>query len=202
MINPNNTPMKEAGTLRLQAASLGMTWDHCGGPVGKILEELDEVEDAIQRGDRLQIASEFGDLIFTVAAYAAYNNIDLNIDFIERYVMDGITRVRPGGYVDEILKELGEIEDAIERGDCNRIERELGNLILTVTWFAYCNNINAGYALQEATVKFDRRFSTVKRYIKERYGELKRIPEAEIMSLWRCAKTERWLRHISKGGEI
>lgn len=62
--------------LSKRAAQAGFDWDdHCG-VLGKVHEELAEVEDAISQGDLASIKDELGDLLFITASLCRHFNID------------------------------------------------------------------------------------------------------------------------------
>ncbi len=53
--------------LTQRASSVGFDWEHLGDLFEKIQEELRELGEVIQGGDRKRIEAEFGDLLFTLA---------------------------------------------------------------------------------------------------------------------------------------
>ncbi|HHQ14673.1 MAG TPA: nucleoside triphosphate pyrophosphohydrolase [Chromatiales bacterium] len=59
-----------AQKLGKRAARVGFDWPDVSGPREKILEELDEIDAAIQSDDPAAIADEVGDLLFAVANLA------------------------------------------------------------------------------------------------------------------------------------
>lgn len=68
--------LMRAQKLQARAARVGFDWPTHEGVRAKIREELAEVEDAITRGDRRQIAEEMGDLLFAVVNLARFMGVD------------------------------------------------------------------------------------------------------------------------------
>jgi ATP diphosphatase len=59
-----------------RVAKVNFDWPDTDGVHAKIHEELDEIHDAVARGDAAHIAEEVGDLLFTVASLARKLNVD------------------------------------------------------------------------------------------------------------------------------
>lgn len=68
--------LKRAQKLGKRAAQVGFDWDERQGVRDKILEELDELEDAVGSRDDAHIEEEFGDLVFAVVNLARHLEID------------------------------------------------------------------------------------------------------------------------------
>jgi tetrapyrrole methylase family protein/MazG family protein len=64
--------------LKIQSATsrVGFDWDSPAGVFDKITEEMDEVRDAMDAGDPVQIEDEIGDLIFSAVNLARLLKID------------------------------------------------------------------------------------------------------------------------------
>jgi len=85
--------------LQRRVARVGFDWDDTGGVIRKLVEEVRELEEA---ENQEQKASEFGDLLFTLANVATHLGIDLesalretNRRFYRRFAyMEGICRKR------------------------------------------------------------------------------------------------------------
>lgn len=65
-----------ADKLTRKAASVGFDWEDAAQVGAKVLEELGEVQEAIELGDRHAIKDEIGDLLFAVANLARHCGID------------------------------------------------------------------------------------------------------------------------------
>lgn len=59
-----------AAKLQKKAAGVGFDWPDYTGPLKKILEELEELQEALSSGDERQIENETGDLLFSVVNLA------------------------------------------------------------------------------------------------------------------------------------
>ncbi len=68
--------LKRAEKLGKRASSGGFDWDDRRGVREKVLEELDELEDAVGARDSRQIDEEFGDLLFSIVNLARHLEID------------------------------------------------------------------------------------------------------------------------------
>lgn len=68
---PHTLPaLSRAAKLSKRAARVGFDWPDARGVLAKIREELDEVEQALDEGDRDHAAEEVGDLLFAVTNLA------------------------------------------------------------------------------------------------------------------------------------
>ena len=90
---PNSLPaLMRAQKVQRKAAKVGFDWPDDRGPREKIVEELAELEHAVQEGDKEEIEKEFGDLLFSMVNLARHLEIDadhaLNLSnrkFTERF---------------------------------------------------------------------------------------------------------------------
>ena len=58
--------------IQREAASQGFDWPEIAGVFDKTREELDELVEAVTRGDTVHARYEFGDLLFTVMNLARF----------------------------------------------------------------------------------------------------------------------------------
>jgi MazG family protein len=72
-----------AQRLGQKAASIGLDWTDAAGARAKIGEELDEVSQAVGRGDSQAVADEIGDLLFAVTSYARHLGVSAEISLRE-----------------------------------------------------------------------------------------------------------------------
>ena len=68
--------LQKATKVQKRAAKVGFDWDDATGPAAKVREELAEVEEAAESGDRQHLADEIGDLLFAVVNLARMLAID------------------------------------------------------------------------------------------------------------------------------
>jgi MazG family protein len=87
--------------ISAKAARVGFDWPDGASLWKKVQEELRELEEARERGDRGQVAEEIGDLLFTLANVARQEELDpeqilqeANRKFLDRfrYVEEGLRR--------------------------------------------------------------------------------------------------------------
>ena len=68
--------LTRAVKLQRRAARRGFDWPSPDEVLGKVSEELGELEEAVRAGDRSGVAGELGDLLFTVANLARHLGVD------------------------------------------------------------------------------------------------------------------------------
>ncbi|MEL0081974.1 MAG: nucleoside triphosphate pyrophosphohydrolase [Gammaproteobacteria bacterium] len=68
--------LMRAEKLQRRAADVGFDWPDAAPVFAKISEELQEVREAMERGDQAQIAEEIGDLQFAVVNLARHLNVE------------------------------------------------------------------------------------------------------------------------------
>jgi tetrapyrrole methylase family protein/MazG family protein len=74
---PRSMPaLARAQEISKRAARVGFEWDSIDGVLDKLREEETELRQAIESGDSGRIASELGDLLFTVVNIARHADID------------------------------------------------------------------------------------------------------------------------------
>ncbi|MDF1568145.1 MAG: nucleoside triphosphate pyrophosphohydrolase [Spirochaetaceae bacterium] len=69
-------PLERAWKLQKRASTSGFDWPDSQGPQKKILEELDEIHEAVQSGSQRDTEAEMGDLLFSVVNFARHIDID------------------------------------------------------------------------------------------------------------------------------
>ena len=62
--------------LQRKASTVGFDWNDPRAVLRKIREEADEIEAALERGDRNDVAGETGDLLFAVVNLARHSHVD------------------------------------------------------------------------------------------------------------------------------
>ncbi len=68
--------LRRAQKLGKRARTVGFDWRDRVGVRDKILEELDELEDAVGMREKAQIEEEFGDLLFAIVNLARHLDVD------------------------------------------------------------------------------------------------------------------------------
>jgi len=92
------------------------------------------------------------------------------------------------GPQDKVREEHAELDQALQSGDRERIEAELGDLL-----FSLCNlgrhlGLEAEGALRAANARFCRRFAAVEQGLRERGRALDEADLEEMDALWEAAK--------------
>jgi MazG family protein len=69
-------PLRRAFALQKKAAGAGFDWAGYEGVIDKMHEEIDELREAVESGDRAHVREEIGDILFTVVNLARALNVD------------------------------------------------------------------------------------------------------------------------------
>jgi ATP diphosphatase len=101
---PSNLPaLTRATKLQGKAASVGFDWNDAALVLDKIREELAEVTEALDSGDRKAIQDEIGDLLFAVVNLARHADVDP-----EAALRGGNTKFeRRFGHIEQRIAEQG-----------------------------------------------------------------------------------------------
>jgi MazG family protein len=93
--------------LRLQdkTKQVGFEWDHIGQVKEKVDEELQELYEAVEKGEQQEIENEFGDVFFALINYARFAKIDPELA-LERTNKKFIKRFQ---YIEAAAKEQGKL---------------------------------------------------------------------------------------------
>ncbi|KIZ47334.1 MULTISPECIES: nucleoside triphosphate pyrophosphohydrolase [Rhodopseudomonas] len=75
-VKPGQPALSRAMELQRKAANVGFDWNDPREVLKKIREEADEIEDALDRGDKAEIAAETGDLMFALVNLARHTGAD------------------------------------------------------------------------------------------------------------------------------
>jgi tetrapyrrole methylase family protein/MazG family protein/ATP diphosphatase len=70
----------------------------------------------------------------------------------------------------KVNEEMGELDEAVERGETSAIEEELGDVLFALVNFARHVGMDAEGALSRSIDKFTTRFAHVERRVRERHG--------------------------------
>jgi XTP/dITP diphosphohydrolase len=90
---PKSLPaMVKAYRMQEKTAKVGFEWNHVDEVYAKVIEEMDELKEAVQLQRQNEIEEEFGDLLFSLINYARFINVDpetalekTNIKFKKRF---------------------------------------------------------------------------------------------------------------------
>ena len=95
-----------------------------------------------------------------------------------------------GGCMDKVREELAEIEEAVDIGDPDHIEAEVGDLLFAAVSLARKLGCDAESALRRANRRFAERFHHVEDGLHERGRSPKESSIEEMEALWREAKAK------------
>ena len=123
---PKTLPaLQRSYKIQQKAAHVGFDWSDVSGPKQKILEELKEIEAAIQQTDKRpndSLESEVGDLLFSVVNYARHLRIQPELalnrsteKFISRFAaMEKMTSAK-GGLENMTLDQMDALWNAVKQ---------------------------------------------------------------------------------------
>ncbi len=92
------------------------------------------------------------------------------------------------GIKKKLIEELSEIEAELKRGDREKLEEEVGDLLFMAVNLARFLGIHPEIALRMANEKFERRFHHIEERAKEIGKNLEEMPLDEMEALWQEAK--------------
>lgn len=95
----------------------------------------------------------------------------------------------PGQVLLKVREELGELEEALTRGDEGDVESELGDVFFSMVNYARFLGINPENALERTNKKFIRRFKFLETRARESGKSLSDMSLAEMDEHWEAAKT-------------
>lgn len=75
-LDPTFSGLKRAFDLQKKAASVGFDWNNFDDVWAKVEEERDEFQAEIQKGSKVDLEAEFGDLLFALVNVARHLEID------------------------------------------------------------------------------------------------------------------------------
>ena len=92
------------------------------------------------------------------------------------------------GVREKIDEELGEIEEAVLRGDPGEIEHEVGDLLLAVSRYAAKLGVAPEDALRSALRRFQGRFEAIEDRVAAAGRQVKEVPLEELDAMWNDVK--------------
>lgn len=95
------------------------------------------------------------------------------------------------GVREKMNEELAELDQAIQSGDREHIEEELGDILFVLARLGTKLGLSSEVALLKAAGRFEQRFATVEDRVAESGRELAAIDADEYERLWRAAKPKK-----------
>ena len=86
--------------------------------------------------------------------------------------------------MDKVTEELEEVRDAINAGDKDHVEEEIGDLLSAVVNLARFVKVSPSQALERANTKIKRRFTELFRLANERGIPIDKDHVDEMNALW------------------
>ncbi len=93
------------------------------------------------------------------------------------------------GVLDKIREETAELEAAIAAADTAAIDEELGDLMFSVVNLARFRKLDPEVLMATANAKFEQRFATMERDLKQRGFDLEAATTEQMEASWQAAKT-------------
>lgn len=90
--------------------------------------------------------------------------------------------------LDKLHEEIGELDEARQAGDADKVEDEFGDLLFVMANLSRFLKVDAEQALRRTNLKFRKRFSYVERRLREQNREIHDSTLEEMESLWQEAK--------------
>lgn len=104
----------------------------------------------------------------------------------------------PAPVLDKLREETAELIEAMEAGDPESIEDELGDLLFVITNLARQLRVSPEIALQRANSKFERRFRSMEQAAGG-YEQLKKMSLDEMETLWQQVKATARFNTVAGG---
>jgi tetrapyrrole methylase family protein/MazG family protein len=93
------------------------------------------------------------------------------------------------GALEKVREELGEVTEALSRGDADALREELGDLLFSVVNVARLVDVDPEGALQRAVDRFGRRFTSMEEAARSEGRDLAGRPLDDLERLWTRAKS-------------
>lgn len=88
----------------------------------------------------------------------------------------------------KIEEEISELRKALEKGEREKLENEIGDLLFSIVNFSRLSGINPEIALKKTNDKFKKRFEYIEKRLREKGKSLKESNLEEMDRLWEESK--------------
>ena len=95
----------------------------------------------------------------------------------------------PQQVFEKVQEELGELQEEVQKGDLEKIEAELGDVLFSMINYARFLGVNPENALERTNKKFIKRFQYLENSAKEIGKDMKDMTLEEMDIYWNKAKT-------------
>jgi len=118
-------PLARAVKLQARAGTVGFDWNDPRAVLAKMREEIDEIEEALDGGDRSAVEGEIGDMLFAVANLARHLGVDpdaaaagANAKFMRRFAFIEAGLASEGRSLEQsTLAEMDALWNAAKRAE-------------------------------------------------------------------------------------
>ncbi len=110
------------------------------------------------------------------------------LEIQERCASVGFDWNAPSGARDKLFEEIAELDEACERETFERIESEVGDLLLAAINWARLLGTDPRRALDRTLLRFEERFAIVERTVAEAGKTLESCSLEELEAAWQRAK--------------
>lgn len=97
---------------------------------------------------------------------------------------------KPEDVWQKVFEEINELKAELEKGDSERSQQELGDVIFSIVNAARLYHINPDTALEKTNRKFINRFTYIEQKAKQQGRNIKDLTLAEMDTLWNEAKSQ------------
>lgn len=94
-----------------------------------------------------------------------------------------------GQVVGKVLEELDEVRQEIDTGDAQRLQHEIGDLLLAVSNLARHLAVDPEQALRFANKRFEQRFAIMERALEAQGRAMGEVTQDQLEALWVAAKS-------------
>lgn len=121
---PKSLPaLVKAMRLQEKVKQVGFEWENITQVWDKVMEETEELQEAVRNNDQGKIEEEFGDLVFSMINYARFLKVDAenaleltNKKFISRFTQMEKIAAANGKTLDELtLSEMDDLWNSVKR---------------------------------------------------------------------------------------
>ncbi len=127
-------------------------------------------------------------ITLVTSSSSKHNNISVTEQLIKKASNHGFTWPDSNSCFNKVEEEFIELKNAIKQNDENNIKEEIGDLLFTLHCYANIKKLNYEHLLNDANIKFEKRFKKLLEIAKIKNIDLKNTSSAKKEELWKIAK--------------
>ena len=127
-------------------------------------------------------------IILVTSNTSKHNNISVTEQLIKEASNHGFTWPDSNSCFNKVEEEFIELKYAIKQNDENNIKEEIGDLLFTLHCYTNFKKLNYEHILNDANIKFEKRFKKLLEIAKIKNIDLKNTSSAKKEELWKIAK--------------